>query len=132
VTFRTRTFIIVLLSITVALGVVVTLLSIRTRQVLLAELETRLLAQARLAAVVLEARALDGDLAAEAESLARLTSARVSLIAPDGTLLADSEVRAADRSPTSRCRRSWTATRRGGGPSRPSWTGCSPPTSWPS
>jgi two-component system phosphate regulon sensor histidine kinase PhoR len=96
VTFRTRTFIIVLLSITVALGVVVTLLSIRTRQVLLAELETRLLAQARLAAVVLEARALDGDLAAEAESLARLTSARVSLIAPDGTLLADSEVRAAD------------------------------------
>ena len=90
-TFRSRTFVVVLISTTVALGVAVALLTSRTRELTLAETELQLVQQARLAAALFVNRGMDAP-EAEAEYLARLTDARITLIDRDGRVLGDSEV----------------------------------------
>jgi two-component system phosphate regulon sensor histidine kinase PhoR len=95
VTFRARTFIVVLLSCAVALAVAVALLTSGMRQEMVADLEARLLQQARLSAALLAGLDM-ADADAEADALGRLNGARVTLIAADGTVLGDSEVAAAD------------------------------------
>jgi two-component system phosphate regulon sensor histidine kinase PhoR len=93
VTYRSRTFLVALISSVVAVGVAVALISAGTRQLMLDETADRLVQQARLAAAVLASRALNAP-QAEAVSLAAATDARVTLIAADGRVIGDSDVAA--------------------------------------
>jgi two-component system phosphate regulon sensor histidine kinase PhoR len=93
VTYRSRTFLVALISSVVAVGVAVAWISAGTRQLMLDETADRLVQQARLAAAVLASRALNAP-QAEAVSLAAATDARVTLIAADGRVIGDSDVAA--------------------------------------
>jgi two-component system phosphate regulon sensor histidine kinase PhoR len=93
VTYRSRTFLVALISSVVAVGVAVALISAGTRQLMLDETADRLVQQARLAAAILASRALNAP-QAEAVSLAAATDARVTLIAADGRVIGDSDVAA--------------------------------------
>ncbi len=94
-TFRTRTFLGVLVASGIALGVTVVLVSIRMRSALLADIEQGLMNQAVLAADLLSDRAALVDPDGEADRLGRLIGERVTFIAADGHVLGDSEVDAA-------------------------------------
>ena len=100
-TFRTRVFATALLTAGITLGVAVGLLSYRVRADVTARIERSLISQARLAAETLSHRrpATRDELDAEADALGRLVSARVTFIAPDGTVVGDSDV-SADALPT--------------------------------
>jgi two-component system phosphate regulon sensor histidine kinase PhoR len=93
VTYRSRTFLVVLISSVVAVSVAVALVSAGTRQLMLDETADRLVQHARLAAALLASRALDAP-QAEAVSLGAATDARVTLIAADGRVIGDSHVAA--------------------------------------
>jgi two-component system phosphate regulon sensor histidine kinase PhoR len=96
-TFRTRSFVTALLTAAVTLAVTVVLVSWGMRQNVTDRVERALVTSARLAADNLAHRDLsaaspDG----EADSLGRVVSARVTLVALDGTVVGDSELSAAD------------------------------------
>jgi two-component system, OmpR family, phosphate regulon sensor histidine kinase PhoR len=95
-TFRSRVFVTALLAAGIALTVAVGLLSYHVRADVSARIERALVSQARLAAETLSHRrpATPAELDAEADALGRLVSARVTFIAPDGTVVGDSEVSA--------------------------------------
>ena len=95
-TFRSRVFATALLATAVTLSVAVGLLSYHVRSAVNQRIEQSLVAQARLAAETLSHRrpATPEELDAEADDLGRLVSARVTFIAPDGTVIGDSELSA--------------------------------------
>ena len=95
-TFRSRVFATALLATAVTLSVAVGLLSYHMRSAVNQRIEQSLVAQARLAAETLSHRrpATPEELDAEADDLGRLVSARVTFIAPDGTVIGDSELSA--------------------------------------
>ena len=95
-TFRSRVFATALLATAVTLSVAVGLLSYNVRSAVNQRIEQSLVAQARLAAETLSHRrpATPEELDAEADDLGRLVSARVTFIAPDGTVIGDSELSA--------------------------------------
>jgi two-component system phosphate regulon sensor histidine kinase PhoR len=83
-----------LLAAAITLAVAVTLLSYQLRETTIHRIERSLVSEARLAAETLSHRAAatPAELDAEADALGRLTSARVTFIAPDGSVTGDSEV----------------------------------------
>jgi two-component system, OmpR family, phosphate regulon sensor histidine kinase PhoR len=91
--FRGRTFIAVTAVSIVALGVAAVLTQFSLRAQLLSAIERTLVAEARLSASLLVER-LGGapivDLDTEADRIGTLTAARVTLIAPDGSVVGDS------------------------------------------
>jgi two-component system phosphate regulon sensor histidine kinase PhoR len=95
-TFRARVFATALLATAITLSVAVGLLSYHVRSAVNQRIEESLLAQARLAAETLSHRrpATAAELDAEADDLGRLVSARVTFIAPDGSVIGDSELSA--------------------------------------
>jgi two-component system, OmpR family, phosphate regulon sensor histidine kinase PhoR len=92
VTFRTRTFISVFLTSSLALGVSTLLVERAIRTSLNDDVQRGLLNQARLASALLAARPTLPDLDEEADTLGRLVGARITFIAADGRVLGDSEV----------------------------------------
>ena len=90
-TFRTRIFVGVSGATTVAVGVTVALYASWMRAALIADVETDLLHRARMASALLPA-APDTSLNQTVQDLAGLLEARVTFIATDGTVLADSSV----------------------------------------
>jgi two-component system, OmpR family, phosphate regulon sensor histidine kinase PhoR len=95
VTFRTRTLLGILAATSVAL-VVSTLLAERSmRRTMRADIARNLGSQARLAAAGLSGRTSIADFDAEADVIGRLLHARVTLVAPDGRVMGDSDVDAA-------------------------------------
>ncbi|MEP6914104.1 MAG: ATP-binding protein [Acidobacteriota bacterium] len=97
-TFRTRLFLTSLLAAAVALLVATALVSWSVRRNAEARIERGLVNEARLAAETLSHRqvATAEDLDAEADAIGRLVSARVTFVAPDGTVVGDSELTAAE------------------------------------
>lgn len=95
--YRTRLFLTSLAAAAAALLVTTLLLSWSVRRSLDARIERTLITEARLAAELLaRQRAVSPEaLDAEADTLGTLGSARVTFIAPDGTVVGDSEVEAA-------------------------------------
>jgi two-component system phosphate regulon sensor histidine kinase PhoR len=95
-TFRTRVFVTSLLASAITLGVAIGLLSYHVTRTTNERIERSLVSEARLAAETLSHRraATAAELDAEADALGRLTSARVTFIARDGSVIGDSEVRA--------------------------------------
>jgi two-component system phosphate regulon sensor histidine kinase PhoR len=95
-TFRTRVFVTALLAAAITLAVAVTLLSYHVRRTLSDRIERSLVSEARLAAETLSHRsaATVAELDAEADALGRLTSARITFIARDGSVVGDSQVSA--------------------------------------
>jgi two-component system phosphate regulon sensor histidine kinase PhoR len=93
-TFRTRAFVTALLAAAVTLGVTVGLLAYRVRRDAEERIERALVAEARLAAETLSHRraATASELDEEADALGRLVSARITFIAPDGSVVGDSEL----------------------------------------
>src|SRR5687767_9971190 len=93
-TFRTRVFGTALLASAVTLGVAIALLSYHVRRAVSERIERSLVSEARLAAETLSHRsaATPAELDAEADALGRLTPARVTFIAKDGTVVGDSQV----------------------------------------
>jgi len=76
-----------------AVVAVAVLIAVPVRAHLLRAIERGLVAEARLAAELLERRGADGSVASldrEADTIGRLTSARVTLVAPDGSVVGDS------------------------------------------
>jgi two-component system, OmpR family, phosphate regulon sensor histidine kinase PhoR len=98
VTFRTRLFIISLAAAAVTLLVATALASWSIRRSVYARIERGLIAEARLAAETLSHRraASPSELDAEADTIGRLVSARVTFVAPDGTVVGDSDLSAAE------------------------------------
>jgi two-component system phosphate regulon sensor histidine kinase PhoR len=96
VTFRSRSFITALATAAVTLVVAVTMVSWSVRRTMSQRIERSLVDEARLAAAILAHRqpATSAELDAEADSLGRLVSARVTFIAPDGAVVGDSELSA--------------------------------------
>jgi two-component system, OmpR family, phosphate regulon sensor histidine kinase PhoR len=96
-TFRTRVFATALLSSAITLGVAIGLVSYHLSRTINERIERSLVSEARLAAETLSHRspATGLELDAEADALGRLTSARITFIARDGTVLGDSQVPAA-------------------------------------
>jgi two-component system phosphate regulon sensor histidine kinase PhoR len=96
VTFRTRLFLSSLLAAAVALLVATALVSWSVRRSLNERIERGLITETRLAAETLSHRqaATPAELDAEADAIGRLVAARVSFIAPDGTVVGDSELTA--------------------------------------
>jgi two-component system phosphate regulon sensor histidine kinase PhoR len=94
VTFRRRLFLTSFAAATVTLAVATALVSWSVRRNLSQHIERSLVNEARLAAETLSHRqaATPAELDAEADTLGRLVSARVTFIAPDGTVVGDSEV----------------------------------------
>jgi two-component system phosphate regulon sensor histidine kinase PhoR len=97
-TFRTRSFVTALLSAGVTLIVTVTMVSWSVRRTVSQRIERALVDETRLAAQTLSHRqpATPAELDAEADALGRLISARVTFVAPDGTVVGDSEIPLAD------------------------------------
>lgn len=97
-TFRTRVFVTALLVAAMTLAVAVALLSYHVRRTISDRIERSLVSQARLAAETLSHRtaASAAELDAEADALGRLTSARITFVARDGSVVGDSEVAADD------------------------------------
>ena len=94
-TFRTRTFVAVFVSTTLALGVSTWLVEASLRQNLREEIERTLTGQARLTAALLSHSGPLADPDAEADDVGRRIGARVTFIAEDGRVLGDSDVDAA-------------------------------------
>jgi two-component system phosphate regulon sensor histidine kinase PhoR len=92
VTFRTRTFLGILLTSALALTVSTVLVERSLRAYLTNDVRRSLLSQARLAAYLLARQPAHDDFDAAADALGRLLDARVTLVAADGTVLGDSEV----------------------------------------
>jgi two-component system phosphate regulon sensor histidine kinase PhoR len=95
VTFRTRTFIAVFVSTSLALAVATGLVESSLRRYLRQEIERTLIGQARLTAALLSHSGPLADPDAEADEIGRRIGARVTFIAADGRVLGDSEVDAA-------------------------------------
>jgi two-component system, OmpR family, phosphate regulon sensor histidine kinase PhoR len=95
-TFRSRSFLTALLTTAVTLTVVVMLVSVSVRRNINQRIERSLVDEARLAAETLSHRqpATPAELDAEADDLGRVLSARVTFVAPDGTVVGDSELTA--------------------------------------
>jgi two-component system, OmpR family, phosphate regulon sensor histidine kinase PhoR len=93
-TFRTRLFLSSLLAAAVTVIVATVLVSWSVRRTLSERIESGLVNEARLAAETLSHRrvATPAELDAEADSIGRLVSARVTFIAADGTVVGDSEL----------------------------------------
>lgn len=94
-TFRTRTFVAVLVASTLALAASTALVTTSLRRTLIADVEDSLLRQVRLAAELLADRGALSDPDGEADVLSRLVGARVTFILEDGRVVGDSEVSAA-------------------------------------
>lgn len=90
--FRTRTFLAVFVSASLALGVATYLVEGSIRRHLRSEIERTLSGQARLTAALLSHSAQLTDPDAEADDVGRRIGARVTFIAADGRVLGDSEV----------------------------------------
>ncbi len=97
-TFRTRSFILALLTAGVTLAVAVTMVSWTVRRTVEARIERTLVDEARLAAETLAHRrsATLAELDAEADALRKLVSARVTFIGADGSVIGDSELSLSD------------------------------------
>ena len=93
-TFRTRSFLTALLTAAVTLAVAVAMVSWSVRRSVSDRIERALINETRLAAETLSHRqpGTPAELDAEADALARLISARVTFVAPDGTVVGDSDV----------------------------------------
>lgn len=91
--FRTRIFLVSAAAATVTLAVATLLMWWSVRESLSRQINQALTSQARLAAGTLSARPFRGaaDLDAEAEAIGRLVGARITFIAPDGTVVGDSD-----------------------------------------
>jgi two-component system, OmpR family, phosphate regulon sensor histidine kinase PhoR len=98
VTFRTRVFAAAFLTAAVTLLVALALLSFEVRRNVAARIERGLVNEARLAAETLSNRraATPAELDAEADAIGRLVSARVTFVGPDGEVVGDSELGAAE------------------------------------
>jgi two-component system phosphate regulon sensor histidine kinase PhoR len=92
VTFRTRTFVGILLASALAVGVSTALVSIELRREMQTDMQDGILSQARLAGALLSGRQDMADPEGDAEALGRLIRARVTFIAADGHVLGDSDV----------------------------------------
>ena len=97
-TFRTRLFLTSVAASAATLLVATLLISWSVRRTLGEHIERTLVTEARLAAEALSHRraASRSELDAEADALGRLGSARVTFIAPDGTVVGDSDVGTAE------------------------------------
>lgn len=91
-TFRTRTFVAVLMASALALAASTTLVTTSLRRTMLAEIEEGLRKQVRLAAELLSGRGAMPDPEAEAAILSRLIRSRVTFIRADGVVVGDSGV----------------------------------------
>jgi two-component system phosphate regulon sensor histidine kinase PhoR len=92
VTFRTRTFVGILLASALAVGVSTALVSIELRREMQADMRDGILRQARLAGALLSGRQDMADPEGDAGALGRLIRARVTFIAADGHVMGDSDV----------------------------------------
>ena len=99
-TFRTRSFLTALITTAVTLVVVIVMMSWNLRRTVSDRAERALVNEARLAAETLSHRqpATPAELDAEADALGALVSSRVTFIAPDGSVIGDSELSAAELS----------------------------------
>ena len=99
-TFRTRLFLTSLAAAAVTVLVATTLVSWSVRRSLDERIERSLVNEARLAAEALSHRraATPAELDAEADAMGRLVAARVTFVSPDGTVVGDSELSAAELS----------------------------------
>ena len=97
-TFRTRLFVTSLAAAAATLLVATLLISWSVRGAVNDRIERTLAAEVRLAAEALANRrsASPGELDAEADALGRLGSGRVTFIAPDGTVVGDSDLTASE------------------------------------
>lgn len=91
-TFRTRTFVALLLATLLALVASTSLVNTTLRRMLLADIEESLLRQARLAAELLANRDEIADPDAEADVLEGLIGSRITFILDDGRVVGDSQV----------------------------------------
>ena len=91
-TFRTRTFLGIFLATSVALGLTTWLVERSIRASMRADIAREQLDQARLAAELLTRQPGLAEPDAEADAMGRLIRARVTLVAPDGRVLGDSDV----------------------------------------
>jgi two-component system phosphate regulon sensor histidine kinase PhoR len=94
VTFRSRTFLSVLIAASLAVGVSTLLIELSLRSYLRSEIERSLVGQTRLTASLLAHREL-ADPDAEADAIGKRIGARVTFIAKDGVVMGDSDVDAA-------------------------------------
>jgi len=92
VTFRTRTFVAILIASTVALAVSTALVTTTLRKTMVADVEESLLRQVRLASELLADRGALVDPDGEAGVLSGLIGARVTFIHGEGEVLGDSDV----------------------------------------
>jgi two-component system phosphate regulon sensor histidine kinase PhoR len=95
VTFRTRTFLSVLVAASLAVGVSTLLVEYSLKRYLRGDIERNLLGQTRLTASLLAHHEMLTDADAEADAIGKRIGARVTFIAKDGVVLGDSEVDAA-------------------------------------
>src|SRR4051812_5460046 len=97
-TFRARLFFASLLPSAVTLLVAAALVSWSVQRIVDDRIERSLIDEARLASETLSHRqaATPAELDAEADALGRLIAARVTFVAPDGTVVGDSEVSTED------------------------------------
>ncbi|HEX6975623.1 MAG TPA: hypothetical protein VF147_14560, partial [Vicinamibacterales bacterium] len=93
-TFRSRLFLTSFAAATITLAVATALVSWSVRRNLSEHIQQSLVNEARLAAETLSHRtaATPAELDAEADAIGRLVAARVTFIAPDGTVVGDSEL----------------------------------------
>ena len=91
-TFRTRTFVAILVASTVALAVSTALVTTTLRRTMIADVEESLLRQVRLASELLADRGALVDPDAEAGIVSNLIGARVTFILADGAVIGDSDV----------------------------------------
>lgn len=94
-TFRTRTFLSVLVAASLAVGVSTLLVEYSLKRYLRGDIERNLLGQTRLTASLLAHHEMLTDADAEADAIGKRIGARVTFIAKDGVVLGDSEVDAA-------------------------------------
>jgi two-component system phosphate regulon sensor histidine kinase PhoR len=92
VTFRTRTFVAVLVASTLTLAASTALVTTSLRRTLVADVEDSLVRQVRLAAELLADRGALSDPDGEADILSKLVGARVTFILEDGRVIGDSDV----------------------------------------
>ncbi|MEO8481314.1 MAG: ATP-binding protein [Acidobacteriota bacterium] len=95
-TFRTRTFLAVLVASALALTVSTMLVERSLRTYFRDDIRTGLVSEARLAGYLLAQQPDLADPDAEADALGRLLDARVTLIAADGAVVGDSEITRTD------------------------------------
>ena len=95
-TFRTRTFAAILIASSLALAASSVLVTTSLRRAMLADIETSLVKQVRLAAELLSDRGALTDPDGEAAVMAVLIGSRITFIRSDGVVLGDSDVAAND------------------------------------